>query len=155
MRKIFCFIVGSVCSFFVFLYGHPQKTTYKIDYNVKIRFKEKKIPEGVIPLFIQPLDSDKTNFIMYKNEKYFTDLMVRYLYVPVEEEGLLYALLASNKFGIKEAEYYIYRYLAIHPFSKFTYDFGIEHLKKGVRLGAIDCISEYKYIKEHEKEKFK
>lgn len=101
------FIFGIILSFFLsFLWNHDRRT-YDIKYKESVAFHEKKVPKGFIPLFIQPTGTDRKNFITYRNKKYFTNLMIRYLYVPVEEEGILYALLTSNQFNIKEAGYYI------------------------------------------------
>lgn len=149
MGKIF-FFIGLILSFFIILLFNNECVKYDVEYRYKFTFKEKQIPQNIIPLFIQPTDSDKINFIKYRNEKYFIDLMVRYLYVPVEEEGFIYALLASNQFRISKAEFFIYRYLSKYPFSKFTYDFGMEHLKKGIKCGEGECISEYERIKGYE-----
>lgn len=135
------FWAGLILSFLIsFLWKH-EKTKCIVEYKDSVVFIERQIPKNVIPLFIQPRDSDKTNFVKYKDESHFTSLMIRYLYVPVEEEGFLYALLASNQYGIKESEYYIYRYLAERPFSKFTHEFDMSHLKRGAKLGDRQCVS--------------
>lgn len=82
-----------------------------------------------------------------KDHKSFEELMIKYLYVPVEEEGLIYALIASNQFKIKEAESYIYRYLTRDSIGEYTYTLGIKHLKKGVKKGDVESISDYNYYK--------
>ena len=93
------------------------------------------------------MDSDKLNLMNSKDKKSFEDLMIKYLYVPVEEEGLIYAIIASNKFKIKEAESYICRYLTRDSMSEYTYRLGMAHLKNGVRRGDLQSMSDYKYYK--------
>ena len=98
-------------------------------------------------IFVQPTDSDKLNFMKSKDHKSFEDLMIKYLYVPVEEEGLIYALIASNQFKLKEAESYIYRYLTRDTIGEYTYRLGIKHLEEGARRGDAQSISDYNYYK--------
>lgn len=70
------FGAGLILSFLIsFLWKH-EKTKCIVEYKDSVVFIEKQIPKNVIPLFIQPRDSDKTNFVKYKDERHFTSLMI-------------------------------------------------------------------------------
>ena len=145
--KIISFIIGVTVSLLIFNYNNNGVNYSHVEYKDSIIFKEKQLEEGRLPLFVQPVDSDKLDFMNSKDKKSFEDLMIKYLYVPVEEEGLIYAIIASNQFKIKEAESYICRNLTRDSISGYTYMLGIAHLKKGVSRGDLQSISDYKYYK--------
>ena len=145
--KIISFIIGVTVSLLIFNYNNNGVNYSHVKYKDSIIFKEKQLEEGCLPLFVQPVDSDKLNLMNSKDKKSFEDLMIKYLYVPVEEEGLIYAIIASNKFKIKEAESYICRYLTRDYMSEYTYRLGMAHLKNGVRRGDLQSMSDYKYYK--------
>ena len=98
LYKIISFIIGVTVSLLIFNYNNNGVNYSHVKYKDSIIFKEKQLEEGCLPLFVQPVDSDKLNLMNSKDKKSFEDLMIKYLYVPVEEEGLIYAIIASNKF---------------------------------------------------------
>lgn len=145
--KIISFIVGAVISVLIFCDKDNKESSSHVKYKEVVIFKEKQLEKGCLPIFVQPTDSDKLNFMKNKEHKSFEDLMTKYLYVPVEEEGLIYALIASNQFKLKEAGSYIYRYLTRDSIGDYTYRLGIKHLEEGVRRGDVQSISDYNYYK--------
>lgn len=170
--KIISFVVGAVISILMFRCNNYAKECnenflsycrvhlifckeknrviyHHVKYKDSIIFKEKQLEEGRLPIFVQPADSDKINFMMRRERKSFEELMIKYLYVPVEEEGLIYALIASNQFKIKEAESYIYRYLTRDSIGEYTYNLGIKHLKKGVTKGDAESLYDYSHYKKN------
>ena len=145
--EIISFIVGAVISVLIFYGKDNKESSSHVKYKNVIVFKEKQLEKGCLAIFVQPTDSDKLNFMKSKDHKSFEDLMIKYLYVPVEEEGLIYALIASNQFKLKEAESYIYRYLTRDTIGEYTYRLGIKQLEEGARRGDAQSISDYNYYK--------
>lgn len=146
MGKIITFFLGFCIAFFLVKPKEKIVTKDLYIYNGNKMFLEKKTNDESLPIFVQPKDSDKIKFMTEPNVKNFYSLMDRYFYVPIEEEGLLYALTASNTFEIQEAESYIYRYLSNDYLGAFLKNIGKKHLIRGVRNNDSNSIILYKGI---------
>lgn len=76
--------------------------------------------------------------------------MDQYFYVPVCQESVIYAFVASNNFKIYNAEWYIYWYLYDDSFPKlspFIRDIALKHLAKGAKAKESEAVSAFKKLK--------
>lgn len=64
--KIISFIVGAVISVLILCDKDNKESSSHVKYKEVVIFKEKQLEKGCLPIFVQPTDSDKLNF-MKKN----------------------------------------------------------------------------------------
>lgn len=118
-------------------------------------WNKKHLDSGEIPLFMPPTDSDKISFIQNGNEVSFRNLTTAYIYETVEPEGVLYALVAANKFNIAKGNFFVYYYLSYPQVSKpitmdkRTKNIALRYLQKGASLKEKNAINELKKLKEN------
>lgn len=141
MKKclIITVLIVFLISIIVGFYIPKQKSIYHTDdefvYSDTIKFHEKSLPEECLPISIPPQDSDIINFMSKKDKSSYEELMIRFLYVANSDEGVIYSLIASNKFHISCAESYIYASLTRNDvLSGFIKDIARKHLMRGVKM---------------------
>lgn len=117
-------------------------------------WNKKHLDSGEIPLFMPPTDSDKISFIQNGDEGSFRNLTTAYIYETVEPEGVLYALVAANKFNIAKGNFFVYYYLSYPQFfskpvtmDERTKGIALRYLQKGVSLGEVNAVSELDNLK--------
>lgn len=92
--------------------------------------------EEKIPIFEPPTEEQKKNFLENRDDKSFETLADAYFYEDVYGEGLIYAIIAANRFGIPRGNGYVYLFLtnfgACKELDERTEKMAIHYLKRGI-----------------------
>ena len=154
-RYAVCLITGFLLGMAIyFIFNHTKHDSNKnnnaVPEMVFVDRVEHRREKGEIPLFGPPTDSDKINFIRNADINSFEHLDVAYMFdADVMSEGLLYALVAANKFNIAQGNFSVYRYLSKaniyhQPIvaDEKTKKIAMYYLKRGAALNEPDAVEE-------------
>lgn len=156
IKEMLYVVIGFFAGLFLcFVYSSTHNEQLEnIQQDTVFVWNKKHLDRGEIPLFVPPTDSDKVSFIQNGNESSFRTLTTAYIYETVEQECLLYALVAANKFNIEKGNFFVYYYLSYPQiFSKpvtmdeRTKDIALRYLQKGASLGEVNAVSELDKLK--------
>lgn len=107
---------------------------------------------GKIPVFNPPTDEEKRDFYMSHDEKAFTTLMDSYFYEKVYGEGLVYAIIAANRFDIPRGNSYVYLFLTNFGTCKEldirTEQIAMHYIRRGMSMKDKDSESIMKNMKQ-------
>lgn len=106
--------------------------------NEKVEYVPSPIDrkEEKIPIFEPPTEEQKKNFLESRDDKSFVTLADAYFYEDIYGEGLIYAIIAANRFNIPRGNGYVYLFLtnfgACKELDERTEKMAIHYLKRGI-----------------------